>query len=60
MGAIVIAPLYGARYSALWSLIGHIGSQLSHGNLVKYHGNVLEKFWKFIGKKVWEPCTLAL
>ena len=26
------------------------------GNWVKYSGKVLEKFWKIIGKNVWEPC----
>ena len=25
------------------------------GNWVKYSGKVLEKFWKIIGKNVWEP-----
>ena len=27
------------------------------GNWVKYSGKVLEKFWKIIGKNVWEPCN---
>ena len=27
------------------------------GNWVKYSGKVLERFWKIIGKNVWEPCS---
>ena len=28
------------------------------GNWDKYSGKVLEKFWKIIGKNVWEPWQL--
>ena len=28
------------------------------GNWVQYSGKVLEKFWKIIGRNVWEPCNL--
>ena len=28
------------------------------GKWVKYSGKVLEKFWKIIGKNVWESCKM--